>query len=104
MRFVEDQHEIIREVVQESIRGGPRAASVNVPRVVFDAGAAANVPHHLNVIGGAHLKALGFEQLVLVAELRQARLKFGLNTRDGPRHAFGAGNVMRGRKHVGRFG
>ena len=43
--------------------------------VVFDAGAVADLQHHLQVVLGAGEQALGFEQLALAAERHDAEIE-----------------------------
>ncbi len=49
-----------------------------MPGVIFDSGAVADFLHHLNIVHRAGLETLGFEELALAAELREALLQLGL--------------------------
>ena len=64
-------------------------AAVDVARVVLDAGAEADLPHHLDVVRGAHAQALRLEQLALPLELGEPLRELRLDAADGPLHALG---------------
>ena len=52
-------------------RALPGRTTVEVPRVVLDVRADADLAHHLEVVGGAHAEALGLEQLLVLLQPRQ---------------------------------
>ena len=68
MRLVDDQQEVVREVVQQ--RPGRRAGRPQRQQaaVVLDAGTVADLAQHLQVVVGALLEPLRFQQLALVLE------------------------------------
>ena len=68
MALIDHQKEIIREIIQQRCRGRARRPAGDDPGIVFDAGAVAQLPHHLQVIPGALLDALGLQQLALLGE------------------------------------
>ena len=72
-----------------------------MPAVVLDAGARADLTHHLDVVGGAHPQPLRLEQLALPLELGQPLGELELDAGDGPLHPLGTGDVVRGREDVG---
>ena len=63
-------------------------------------GAGADLAHHLDVVGRAHPQPLRLEQLALPLEGRQLLLQLGLDARDRPLHAVGAGDVVGRREDV----
>ena len=81
---------------------GACAAAVDVPRVVLDARAEPDLPHHLDVVVGAHPQALGLQQLALPLELGQPLLQLLLDRRDRVRHPLRTGHVVRGREDAQR--
>ena len=72
VRLVDDQQEVLGEVVEQAVRRGARSAPVDVPGVVLDAGAGADLPHHLDVVAGPHPQPLGLQQLAAAAPARPA--------------------------------
>ena len=67
-------------------------------RVVLDAGAEADLAHHLDVVGGAHAQPLRLQQLALPVQLGQPLLQLGLDAADRPLHPLGPGRVVRRRE------
>ena len=63
VRLVHDDEVVLREVVEQAVRRRPVGAAVHVHRVVLDAGARADLPHHLDVVRRAHPQPLGLQQL-----------------------------------------
>jgi len=96
MGLVDDQQEVLGEVVQQGVGRGAGAAPVYVQRVVLNARAHADLAEHLQVVGGAHAQALGFQEPAVALQDGQALGQFGLNALHGPRHALGAGHVVGG--------
>ena len=72
VRLVDDDQEVVGEVVEQAVRRLARRAAVDVPRVVLDAVAEADLLHHLEVERGAHAQPLRLEQLALRARARPA--------------------------------
>ena len=72
VRLVDDDEEVLREVVEEAGRPLARFAPGEMPRVVLDAGAGADLEHHLDVEVRARLEPLRLEQLAGVAQLGEA--------------------------------
>ncbi len=66
VRFVEDQQVIAGQVIDQRPGGRASRALVQVARIVLDAGAVAHFAQHLQVVAGALLDALRFEQFVLL--------------------------------------
>ena len=94
MRLVDDQQEVLGEVVQQTVGRSPRASAVDVAGVVLDPGAGADLPHHLDVVVGAHPQALGLEELVLPFQFRESIRQFPLDPAQRPLHPFRAGHVV----------
>ena len=69
VRLINHQQVILREKIEQGARARPRRPAGKVPRVILDAGAEPHFLHHLEVVFGAHLEALGFEQFPLLFEL-----------------------------------
>ena len=80
------------------MRRAARLPAVDVHRVVLDAGAEPDLPHHLHVIGGAHPQPLRLEQLALPVQLRQPLLQLGLDAGDRALHPLRPSGVVRGRE------
>ena len=96
--LVDDQQVVLGEEVEQGVgrlAGGP---AVDVAGVVLDAVAEADLPHHLQVVLGAHAQALGLEQLALLLEPGQPLLQLVLDAADGLLHALLAGHVVGGRE------
>ena len=100
VRLVDDEQEVLGEVVEQGVRRGAGLASVDVPRVVLDPGAAADLPEHLDVVGGAHAQPLRLEQLAGLVELSEPYRELGLDAVDGALHPLRPGHVVRGREDV----
>ena len=96
MALVHEQQKILREIVQQ---GGGRGAGLPAgdhPGIVLDAGTVAQLPHHLQVIPGALVNALGLDELAMILKplfpLRQ--LLFDLLRR--PLHLVLGGDIVAG--------
>ena len=76
------------------------AAAVDVHRVVLDAGAGADLAHHLDVVRRAHPQPLRLEQLALLLEGRELLLELVLDAGDRPLHPLRAGDVVGRREDV----
>ena len=72
VRLVDEDQEVLREVVEQRVGGLAGLASVDVPRVVLDARARADLAHHLEVVVRAHAQPLRLEELVLRTRARRA--------------------------------
>jgi hypothetical protein len=59
--LVDDDEEVVGEEVEQTVRCYARCPRVDVPRVVLDAGAEADLLHHLEVEGRAHAQSLSLE-------------------------------------------
>ena len=95
--LVDEQHKILGEIVQQGVGGRAHGAVLNDPGVVFDAGAVAQLLHHLNVVHGALLDALGLDELVFAFEEGHPLLHLLVNVLDGGVHLLLGGDVVGGR-------
>ena len=82
VRLVEDAQQVVGEVVEQRVRRLVPLPTVEVHRVVLDAGADSDLAQHLEVVGGAHAQPLRFEQLAVLLELRQPLDQLGLDALD----------------------
>ena len=106
MRFVEERHEIFREVIEQCERSRPRFAPVDVPRVILDAAAITKHFHHLEVVKRALLDALRLQKFADRVEILEAFLEFFFDSDNGLVDVFLIGHVMlRAVNHArGQFG
>ncbi len=95
--LVDEQHEVLGEVVQKSVGRRTHRAALNHPGIVLNAGAVAQLLHHLNVVHGALLDALGLNELVLALEEGHPLLHLLINVLDGGVHLLLGGDVVGGR-------
>ena len=100
VRLVDDEQEVLGEVVEQAVGRGAAGAAVDVHRVVLDAGAGADLAHHLDVVRRAHPQPLRLEQLALPLERRELVVELELDALDRPLHALRAGDVVGGREDV----
>ena len=52
--LINDEHKVFWKVVKQTVRGRPGSASVDVPRIVFNASAGTDLLHHLDIVGSTH--------------------------------------------------
>ncbi len=95
VRLVDHQQEVLSKIVQQTVRCGAGLASIDMPGVVLDSGAGADLTHHLEVITGTHPQPLRFQQLAAGFQFGQPQSQLGLNIVDRPLHALRAGHVVR---------
>ena len=98
MGLVDHHQEVLGEVVQQRGRGRARRPAVDVARVVLDAGAEANLAHHLDVVVGAHPQPLRLQQLALFLQVAQPLRQFLFDGGDRLGHPLRSGDVVRGRE------
>ena len=81
--LVDEADEVLGEVVDQAVRPVARAAAVEDPRVVLDAGAEAHLAQHLHVVLRALAQAVGLQQLALGLELGAALVELAADLLDG---------------------
>ena len=96
MALVHKEDKILREVVQQ--RGGRRARlpAGDDPAVILDAGAVAQLPHHLHIVAGALVDALGLDELAVILEVGLALRQLPLDLLHRPLHLLLGGDVVAG--------
>ncbi len=92
--FVDDQQTVPRQIVEQGGRRLPRRAAGEVAAVVLDAGAVAQLLHHLHVELGALADALLLHQLVEGQQLLAAAAQLLLDVLDGPQDGLARGGVV----------
>ena len=100
VRLVDDQQPVRREVVEQRPRPRPGLAPGEVARVVLDAGAVAELAHHLEVEGRALAQPRGLEHAALGLELADALLHLGLDVDDRRLQLVGRRDEVRRRVDV----
>ncbi len=96
MGLVDEHEEVLGEVVHQGHGGGAGGAAGDGPGVVLDAGAVAQLLHHLDVVHGALLDALGLHQHVLGLEPGHPLLQLPVDLLDGLVHLFLGGDIVAG--------
>ena len=96
MRFIDDQQEILGEIIDQRIRLFAGFAAVQMPAVVFDAAAIADLQDHLQIVFGAGEQPLGFEQFSLAAKVHDLHFKLIADGLDGAVDAFLRHDVVNG--------
>ena len=97
MRLVDEDHEVVREVVEQRERMRARRPPLEDPRVVLDPGAEAELLQQLEVVLGALADAVRLEQAAAPLELRDLLLELPADLRHGALdrrlrgHVFGGG-------------
>ena len=94
--LVHKQHEIVGEEVQQGHGGGPGRTVGDDAGVVLDAGAVAQLRHHLHVVLRPLADALGLHQLVVVGKGLDLLLHLLPNFGDGLVHLVLGGDVVAG--------
>ena len=82
MRLVDDEQPVRREVVEQRPRPAARLAARQVARVVLDAGAVAELAHHLEVERGPLTESGALERSTLRLEAGDPFLHLGLDVDD----------------------
>ena len=94
--LVHEENEIIGKEVQQRHGGGAHRALGDDAGIVLDAGAVAQLRHHLHVVLRALAQALGLHQLVLALQFRKARIQLLADLADGGIHLVPGGDVVAG--------
>ena len=96
MALVHKQHEVVGEKVQQGHGGRPGGPVGDDAGVVLDAGAVAQLRHHLHVVLRPLADALGLHQLVVVCKVFDLRLHLLPDFADGPVHLVLGGDIVAG--------
>ena len=94
--LVDEHDEIIGEIVQQGHGRGPRGAPRNDPAVILDPRTVSQFLHHLHVVRGPLMYALGFQQFLLAFEPGDALLHLPSDLSDGPFHFLRRRYIMAG--------
>ena len=97
MALVQEHQRVARQVVDHRRRRLARPGARQMPGVVLDALAVADLLHHLQVEARALLQALRLDQLAGRDELGHAVAQLGLDGFDGRDHAVARRHVVAGR-------
>ena len=82
VRLIDEHEAVLGEEVEQRVRRLPRLPAREVPRVILDPRAIANLKEHLDIITRTSPEPLGFEQLAVLLELFQTLLQFVLDRLD----------------------
>ncbi|CUO44949.1 Uncharacterised protein [Flavonifractor plautii] len=96
MALVDEKDEILGEVVQQGVGGRAGGAALNDPAVVLNAGAVTQLLHHLYVVHGTLLDALGLNKLVVGLEEGHPLLQLPVDLLDGGVHLLLGGDIVGG--------
>ena len=94
MALINEQHKILRKIIQQGVGGGTHRAALDHPGIVLNAGTVAQLLHHLNVVHGALLDALGLDELVFPLEEGHPLLHLFVDILDGGVHLLLGGDVV----------
>ena len=95
--LVDEEHEVLGEVVQQGVGGRSGGPALDNPGVVLNARAVPQLLHHLDVVHGALLDALGLHQLVLAVEVGHPLLQLLIDLLDGGVHLLLGSDIVVGR-------
>ena len=95
--LVGEHQRVVGDIFEQGRRRLAGAASGQIARIVFDAGAAAGGLHHFQIEGGALLQPLRFQQAALIIELVEPPFQFALDRLDRL-------HQRRPRRHIVRVG
>ena len=84
VRLVDEQQAVLREEVEQRVGRLARLAAGEVPRIILDARAVADLQEHLHVVARPGRQPLGFEQLALLLELLEPLFQLLADVLDGP--------------------
>ena len=96
MALIHKEDKVVGEIVHQGQRRGAHRPAGDHPAVVLDAGAVAQFPHHLHIVGGALADALGLDQFALLRKPGLPLIQFLLDLPDGPVHLLLAGDIVAG--------
>src|SRR5437870_6921847 len=82
MRFIDDKQELIGKIIEQNARPLPFFSSGKMPRVIFDAGAIPELPHHFNIKAGALLQPLSLKKFSIKPEILKLLLELCFDLAD----------------------
>ena len=94
MAFIEKHHRVLRQVIDQRGRWIARPGAREVPAVVFDAFAMADLLHHFQVEAGALLQPLRLDQFAVAHKLGHPLTQLGLDGLDGGHHPVARRHVV----------
>ncbi|MPM47828.1 hypothetical protein SDC9_94549 [bioreactor metagenome] len=94
MRFVDKEERVLREKVEQRPGRVALFASVEIARIVLDAGAVTDLEQHLKIVFGAHPEPFGLKILALARKARAALLHLPLDHSGRLLDGVGARNVV----------
>jgi hypothetical protein len=97
MALVDDEQRVRGQIIEQARRRLTGRAARQVAGIILDAGAVADLVHHLEVEQGPLLQALRLDQLVRRVQLEQPCTELFADLVDGGVYALFRGHVMRGR-------
>ena len=97
MALIDEENEVLGEVIQQGVWGRAHRPPLDHPGVVLDAGAVAQLLHHLDVVHGALLDPLGLDELAFPLEKGHALLQLPIDLLDGGVHLLLGGDIVGGR-------
>ena len=86
MGLVDEEDEVVGEVVDQRVGRASRGTAIEDARVVLDAGAEAELTHHLHVVAGALLEPVRLELLAVLLEVRDLVAHLALDLVDRALH------------------
>ena len=96
MALVDEEDEILGEIVQQGVGGRPSGPAFDHPAVVLDAGAVAQLLHHLHVVHGALLDTLSLDELALLLKEGHPLLQLLIDLLDGGIHLLFGRDIVGG--------
>ena len=94
--LVHEQQKVVGKEVQQRHGGGALRPAGNDAGVVLDAGAVAQLRHHLHVVLRPLAEPLGLHQLVIVCKVLDLFLQLPPDLLDGPVHLVLGGDIVAG--------
>ena len=96
MALVHEEQKVVGEEVQQRHRRRSHRPVGDDPGVVLDAGAVAQLRHHLHIVFRPLADALGLHELLLFREVGHPFLQLFADLPDGPVHLVLGGNIVAG--------
>ena len=97
VRFVDDQQKILGEVIDQRVRLLAGLAAIQMPAVILDPAAIADLQNHFQIVFRPGEQPLGFEQFPLAAQMHDLLIQFLADGLNGGVDAFLGHDVVNGR-------